>query len=263
VERLDVDGLTIAYEREGRGPAVVLVHGYVGDGASAWRPQIEAFSEDHTVVAWDAPGAGGSSDPPEGFGIDGYAEALARFIDALAIGPATIVGLSFGGALALALQRRGRSRTSSLVLASAYAGWRGSLAPEVAEARLAQAIDLSEVSPQGFVDALLPTMFSSPIAPEDVRAYRIAMERFHPVGFRAMARAAAEDVSDVPPTVDVPTLLICGDRDERAPTPVAEQLHASIRGSRLVVLHGAGHVCNLEMPDRFNEEVGAFLREVA
>lgn len=259
MERVDVNGLTITYERAGSGPLLMLLHGYVGDGPTLWRHQVDEFSSDFTVVAWNAPGAGSSSDPPETFGIDGYAECLAGFMDTLGLGAAHIVGLSFGGALALAFQRRHRAVTKTLVLASAYAGWRGSLGPEAAEARLAQAIRLSKKSPWEFVDTLLPTMFALPVAPEDLEAFRTAMEDFHPVGFRAMAVASAEDLRDVLPTVDVPTLLAYGDSDERAPMAVAEHLHAAIDASRLVVLEGAGHVCNVELPQRFNDEVRAFL----
>jgi pimeloyl-ACP methyl ester carboxylesterase len=259
MERVDVDGLSITYERAGSGPLLMLLHGYVGDGPSVWRHQIDALAPDFTVVAWDAPGAGASSDPPETFGIDGYAGCLAGFLDSLGLGPAHIVGLSFGGALALAFQRRHRALTKTLVLASAYAGWRGSLGPEAAEARLAQAIRLSRASPQEFVDTLLPTMFALPVAPDDMAAHREAMANFHPSGFRAMAVASAEDVSDVLSTVDVPTLLVYGDNDERAPMAVAERMHAAIRSSRLVVLEGAGHICNVELPQRFNEEVREFL----
>jgi pimeloyl-ACP methyl ester carboxylesterase len=262
VERVDVDGLTITYERAGRGAPIVLLHGYVGDGPSVWRHQIDALSDEYTVVAWDAPGAGGSSDPPETIGIDGYADCLARFIEVLQLGPAHIVGLSFGGALGIALQRHHRSLTTSLVLASAYAGWRGSLDSEVAERRLAQAYQLSERSPAQVVEALLPTMFALRVAEADVDAFRAAMEALHPAGFRAMASASAEDLAGVPPTIDVPTLLIYGDNDKRAPMDVARHLHAAIAGSRLIVLSGAGHVCNVELPERFNDEVRQFLAEV-
>ena len=259
MERVDVDGLTIAYERAGSGPLVVLLHGYVGDGPSVWRHQIDGLASDFTVVAWDAPGAGGSSDPPENFGIDGYAQCVAGFLDSLGLGPAHIVGLSFGGALALALQRRHRAWTKTLVLASAYAGWRGSLGVDAADARLDQARRLSRVTPEDFVDSLLPTMFALPVSPEDLAAHRAAIAGFHPAGFRAMAAAAAEDVRDVLDSIVVRTLLIYGDNDVRAPMAVAEHLHASIGSSELVVLEGAGHVCNVELPERFNDEVRAFL----
>ncbi|HVF31454.1 MAG TPA: alpha/beta fold hydrolase, partial [Acidimicrobiales bacterium] len=122
-----------------------------------------------------------------------------------------------------------------------------------------QALALSVRPPAELVDALLPTMFASPVADVDTAALRAASASFCPVGFRAMARASAGDLCDVPPTIDVPTLLVYGDNDVRAPLPVAERLHASIAGSRLVVLGGAGHVCNVESPERFNEEVRQFL----
>jgi pimeloyl-ACP methyl ester carboxylesterase len=200
--------------------------------------------------------------PPETFGINGYADCLARFIDVLELGPAHIIGLSFGGALGIALQRHHRSLTTSLVLASAYAGWRGSLDSQVAEQRLTQAYQLSVRSPAEVVDALVPTMFALRVAEADVDAFRAAVEAVHPAGFRAMASASAEDLRDVLPTIDAPTLLIYGDNDERAPVPVAQQMHAEIAGSRLVMLSGAGHVCNVELPARFNDEVRRFLAEV-
>jgi pimeloyl-ACP methyl ester carboxylesterase len=74
-----------------------------------------------------------------------------------------------------------------------------------------------------------------------------------------MANASAEDLSAIPATVTIPTLLVYGSDDERAPRFVAERLHAAIGGSRLVVLDGVGHGCNLEAPDRVNAALRAFL----
>src|SRR5919108_2507114 len=100
---IEVGGLRVAYERAGSGPPLVLLHGYVGDGPTTWRRQLDGLGEDFTVVAWDAPGAGRSADPPASFGMAGYADCLAGFIDALGLGTPHVAGLSFGGALALAL----------------------------------------------------------------------------------------------------------------------------------------------------------------
>ena len=259
MEMVEVDGLHIAYERAGSGPALVLLHGYVGDGATTWRRQLDGLSDEFTVITWDAPGAGRSTDPPEGFGLDEYADCLAGFLEKLGLDTAHVAGLSFGGILALALQRRHSGRSSTLILASAYAGWAGSLPPEVAEHRLRQALTLADGAPEAFVGALLPTMFSKTMPPETVDAFRASMEAFHPRGFRAMARASAEDVRDVLPQVDVPTLLVYGDRDMRAPLTVAEALQAAIRGSRLMVLPDAGHLCSIEAPNEFNDAVRTFL----
>ena len=261
MEMVEVDGLQIAYERAGSGPAVVLLHGYVGDGPTTWRRQLDGFSDEFTVVAWDAPGAGRSTDPPERFGLDGYADCLAGFLGKLGLNSACVAGLSFGGALALALERRHSSMSSALILASAYAGWAGSLPPQDAEHRLRQALALADGAPEAFVGALLPTMFSRTMPRETVDDFRASMRAFHPRGFRAMARAAAEDVRDVLAHVDVPTLLVYGDRDVRAPLTVAEDLRSAISGSRLVVLSDAGHLCNIEAPDEFNFAVRDFLHD--
>jgi pimeloyl-ACP methyl ester carboxylesterase len=260
MEQIEIEGLRIAYERSGVGAPLVLVHGYVGDGRTSWRRQIEALSDEFTVVAWDAPGAGGSSDPPESFGMAGYADCLAAFIDRLGLGPAHVAGLSFGGALLLELCHRHPAVPRSLVLASAYAGWAGSLPADATEARLRQAVRLSELSPAEFVATLLPTMFSATTPREDVDEFGAAMREFHPSGFRAMARASAENLRSTLAGITVPTLLIYGERDERAPREVAEDLHSSIAGSTLVLLAGVGHVCNIEAPDRFNDAVREFLR---
>jgi pimeloyl-ACP methyl ester carboxylesterase len=260
METIEVDGLEIGYERVGSGPALVLLHGYVGDGPTTWRRQLDGLSDEFTVVAWDAPGAGRSSDPPEGFGLDGYADCLASFLEQLGLAPACVAGLSFGGILALALQRRHAATTSALILASAYAGWAGSLPPDVAEQRLRQALVLADGTAEALVEALLPTMFTAALPPETVDDFRAGMLAFHPRGFRAMARASAEDVRDVLPRIGVPTLLVHGDRDVRAPRAVADGLEAAIPGSRLVVLPDVGRVCNVEAPEEFNAAVRDFLR---
>jgi pimeloyl-ACP methyl ester carboxylesterase len=261
METTEVDGLHIAYERAGTGPPLVLLHGYVGDGLTTWRRQIDGLSDEFTVVVWDAPGTGGSSDPPESFGIAGYADCLAGFVEQLGLDRPSVAGLSFGGILALEFCRRHPTIPKALILASAYAGWRGSLPPEGADQRLHQALALSDLSPDEFVDALLPTMFAEAVPSQFIEEFRTSMQAFHPAGFRAMARASAEDLREALPQINVPTLLIYGDKDIRAPLTVADDLKASIPDSTLVVLPDAGHVCNIESPKDFNMAVRNFLNE--
>jgi pimeloyl-ACP methyl ester carboxylesterase len=259
MEMVEVEGLRIAYERAGAGPALVLLHGYVADGATTWRQQLDDLCDEFTVIAWDAPGAGGSSDPPDSFGMTGYADCLAGFIGALRLDMPNVLGLSFGGALALSLHDRHPSIPRTLLLASAYAGWRGSLPAQVAEARLRQSHVLADLSPEEFVNALLPTMFTRAATADAVAAFRVSMLEFHPVGFRAMARASAEDLRHTLARVRVPTLLVYGEKDVRAGLPVARDLEAAIAGASLVVLPETGHVCNIEAPADFNTTVRAFL----
>ena len=172
METVSVDGLRVGYERVGDGPPVVLVHGYVGDGPTTWRPQLEVLADEFTLIAWDAPGAGQSADPPEPFGMAGYADCLAGFIAALDLDRPAVVGLSFGGALAIELARRHPTTAGRLILVSAYAGWAGSLPADVTAQRLRQALVLADLSPDEFVDALLPTMFSEGTSREVIDCVR-------------------------------------------------------------------------------------------
>lgn len=85
METIEVGGLRIAFERAGEGPPLVLLHGVLAD-SRIWRRQLDALSAEFTVVAWDAPGCGRSSDPPETFRLPEYADSLGAFIDALGLG---------------------------------------------------------------------------------------------------------------------------------------------------------------------------------
>jgi pimeloyl-ACP methyl ester carboxylesterase len=261
MQAVEVNGLRTTFERRGRGEPVVLVHGYVGDGPSTWRPQLEGFADDFDVIAWDVPGAGGSDDPPESFGMSGFASSLAAFIDALELVSPHVVGLSFGGATVIEFCRRHQEVPATVTLVGAYAGWAGSLPRDEMQRRASQALDLSHLPPNELVDALLPTMFSSTAPRDVVRDFGKALASFHPAGLRAMAQACTENLSEVLPTIRVPTLLIYGDDDTRAPRGVAAQLHEAIPNSELELLPGAGHLCNIDAAEAFNSTLRRFLRK--
>ncbi|MDP9223320.1 MAG: alpha/beta hydrolase [Actinomycetota bacterium] len=161
------------------------------------------------------------------------------------------------------MSRIGVSVPFTLVLAGAYAGWAGSLPPEVAEERLQLSLRSADLPPNEFVPAMIRSMFSDTAPAEIIHGFAEIMAEFHPAGFRAMVRSLAEaDLRDVLPRVDVPTLLLYGDEDVRAPLTVAEDLHAAIPTSRLVVIPGVGHMSSVEAGERFNAEVRRFLRSV-
>ena len=162
-----VDGLRLAYRRAGEGPALVLLHGAFSDSRT-WRPQLEGLSDEFTVIAWDAPGCGGSSDPPESFGRDAYGECLEAFVSELGLDRPHVLGLSLGSVLALELYRRRPSRLHTLVLASAYAGWAGSLPPDEVAARTRRAWKDIDRPQAEWVKDYLPTFFSHSVPQEVV-----------------------------------------------------------------------------------------------
>jgi pimeloyl-ACP methyl ester carboxylesterase len=254
-----VNGLGIAYERVGEGPPLVLVHGATVD-SRMWQPQLAALADEFTVIAWDEPGAGRSSDVPAGFGLADYARCLAALIDALELGRAHVAGLSWGGTVVLELYRHHAELVETLILIDTYAGWKGSLSEEEVRARVelyrrvvAAPADEFDPTPPGLFAGDPPAEFL-PLLEEmagDVRRESMST---------ALSVMAEADLRDVLPRIGVPTLLIWGDRDARSPLSVARRFEQAIPATKLVVIPGAGHVSNLEQPEPFNDAVREFCR---
>jgi pimeloyl-ACP methyl ester carboxylesterase len=264
VSHLEAGGHSIAYRRAGDGSPVLFLHGFLCD-SRCWRTQLEGLSDRFAVIAWDAPGAGFSSDPPETFTLTDWANCLAAFMDALGVAAATIVGLSWGGILAQELYRLFPSRVRALIFVDTYAGWTGSFSVSIARQRLERCIRESSLSPDEFVSVWVPREFFTDRANPDLASEMASVVKdFHPRGFRLMARTLADtDSRELLTMIRVPALLLWGDSDVRSPADVVgEQFRAAIPGAELEILAGAGHVSNMEQPARFNAAVRAFCERV-
>ena len=261
VRSAEVAGLSVRYRQAGEGAPLVLLHGFLCD-SRCWMPQLSGMSDRFNVVAWDAPGAGASSDPPDAFTTADYARCLAGLLDTIGVGRAHVVGLSWGGILAQEFYRLYPERLRRLVLAGTYAGWRGSLPEPVWKDRLAACLLDATMPPEAVVAKFLPSVFTD-AAPRELREELSAIvSQFHPTGFRLMSLSSAEmDTRELLPTIEVPTLLLWGEDDRRSPVQVAELLHAAIPGAELAIIPNAGHLSNMERPDAFNAHVRRFCLE--
>ncbi|MFF2780877.1 alpha/beta fold hydrolase [Streptomyces sp. NPDC058052] len=254
---VQVSGLEVAYDRAGEGPPVVFLHGAASD-ARLWRPQLDVLADAFTVVAWDEPGAGRSSDLPGSYGLPDYADCLAAVVESLRLGPAHIAGLSWGGTLALEFYRHHADLVTTLILADTYAGWKGSLPAREVQARVEGARRMLAAPPDEF-DPTLPGLFAGEPPAAYVPLLDAMSAAVRPDTLRAQLLLMAEaDQRDLLPTVSVPTLLLWGEQDVRSPLAVARQFQEAIPHAELVVVPGAGHVSNLERPQEFNRAVRGF-----
>ena len=258
MEVVRTHGIEVAFERAGTGPPLVLVHGAAED-SRIWRPQVDRLSDEFTVVAWDEPGCGRSSDVPSTFTMPDYANSLAAVIESLDLGPAHVAGLSWGGTVVLELYRQRPDLVATLVFVGTFAGWKGSLSDDELRARVETAQKL--LATPGDFDPRLPGLFAGGTPAEFGAVLEEMADEYRPAAFAQESLVMAEtDQRDVLALITVPTLLVWGELDVRSPLKVARQFEQAIPDSELVVIAGAGHVCNLERADEFNDVVRHFCR---
>lgn len=259
MELVEINGVEVAYERVGTGPPLVFVHGAAAD-SRIWQPQLSGLADEFTVVAWDEPGAGQSSDLPTKFGLADFADALAAVIEHVDLGPAHVAGLSWGGTVVLELYRRRPGLVATLIMLDTYAGWKGSLPAGEVAARAAGARQMLAASPEEF-DPTLPGLFAGDPPAEFAAMIAAIANDVRPATLgRQLAIMVETDLSELLSSITVPTLLIWGQLDVRSPLTVARQFEEAIPDTTLVVIGGSGHVSNLERPREVNDAVREFCR---
>jgi pimeloyl-ACP methyl ester carboxylesterase len=254
---------SLAYDDRGRGEPVVLIHGHPFS-RRMWAPQLEGLSEDFRLLAPDLPGYGASPPVPGKITMRELADAVLGLMEAVEIGRGTIVGLSMGGLVGMELALAHPERVNGLVLAATTA------APVTAEEVEARRTQAAEIERDGMLATAL-AMAGRLFGPEARKNPELVAEVFTmmiwtpPAGAAAALRGRAErpDYSVLLRDVDVPSLVIAGDNDSWAPDEVTDQLLASLTNAELLRFPGAGHLPNLEDPERFNAGLRAFVAEIS
>ncbi|HET7458450.1 MAG TPA: alpha/beta fold hydrolase [Gemmatimonadaceae bacterium] len=257
--------IEIAYDDVGGGVPLVLLHGFPHD-RSLWAPQRNGLVDRARCITPDLRGFGGTpAEPP--FTIDRYADDVVCLLNALGVERAVVGGLSMGGYVALALWRRHRARVRGLVLADTRAGADDDPTRERRREMIALARS-RDGGPEALAERMIVGMVGkrtrerSPALVESVRRMLASVPVEGAVG-ALEAMMARPDSTPLLATVDVPTLVVVGDEDVLAPVREARVIHEGIRGSRLEVIAGAGHVSNVERPAAFNHVVREFLAGIA
>ncbi len=242
VDAVEVDGLRIAYRRQGSGDPLVILHGAFED-SRVWLDDMRRLSEHLDVIAWDAPGCGGSDDIPSGWTSRDWGRVVASFIGALGLSHPAVAGLSFGSIVALLLARDHPERVGRLVLVGAYAGWAGSLDPDALAERLAQARFMIEHPVEEWADDFLASVYS-PTADRARRGLaRRLLDDWRPETTRALLDVASLDLRSALPSISTPAVVVRGTEDVRSPHEAALALCDRLPDAELVELDGAGHDC--------------------
>jgi pimeloyl-ACP methyl ester carboxylesterase len=257
LQRLTVNGVSLAVDVRGSGPAVLLVHGYPVD-RTLWRAQL-ADLDGWRRIAPDLRGLGRSDAPDLGYSMATYAEDLAALLDALGEEDVVMVGLSMGGYVAFEFLRRYRARVRALVLMGTRAE---PDSPEGKRARDAAAALARDGGARAVADQMLPRVLSAGAQEEVVAEVRRMMEAA-PVPGIVGALGAMRDRPDstalLPGLGGLPTLVVVGEDDAFTPPVAARAMADAIPGAQFAVLPGAGHFPPIERPAETTRVLREFL----
>lgn len=231
---------------------LLLIHGSGASGA-CWAPMVPALAERHHVVTIDLPGLGHSA-PVTSYDIPAQAGRVAAMIDALGLGPLTVVGHSSGGYVATSLAEQRPDLVTSMVLLSTGPRLEA-LLPQPAIIRALSGPPLGRLTWALRSDKLIRKGISATCAVHvDIPDELIADLRGLPYrDFVDVLRCNGEYISErgVPERLaklDVPLLVVFGAADPRW-DPASANEYAVVRGSRIEMLPGIGHVTPLEAPE--------------
>jgi pimeloyl-ACP methyl ester carboxylesterase len=255
-DQLTLPASHLYYEVHGQGPPVVLIHGGNLD-SGMWDGDVEHLSSRFRVITYDVRPYGRSGPATPDYA---WHEDLRALLDHLKIERADLVGLSLGARLAINFALAHPSRVDRLVLAGpGVDGW--TFAPDphlpglIAAAMAKDAAKATTLWLQH--PYMAPAMRDPAVA---ARLRRLAARNEH-----IWVQSIGPAVVPSPPAltrlgeIRAPALIVVGTLDLPDIQGIAKRLAAEVRGARLEVIDGVGHMINLEIPDRFRALVTAFL----
>jgi len=259
---VNINGQTISYTERGRGLPLVLVHGFPLDNR-IWESQVANLSDKYRVIAPDLPGFG-KSQPPRPFTLESLADSLHAFLTQTKAIPCALAGLSMGGYMSFAYERKYPIDLKALILVDTKAE---ADTPDGKAGRNKMIETVRSSGSPAIAAAMLPKMLSPQTLqsrPQLVQQVKTIMEACpaQTIEYALAAMRDRNDYRDCCPSVALPTLILVGDADAITPPAVAESMQKSIPHSKLIIIKGAGHLSPMEQPEQVNQAIRQFLATI-
>lgn len=244
---IEIDGYNICYQITGSGDNVVVILQGWGTDFGMYDSIADCINSQYKVVQFNFPGFGNSDEPREPWNVDAYTDFFCKFMEALNIQKASLIGHSYGGRVIIKLANRKNLlfEIKNIVLIDS--------AGIMPKKTLSQKIHvkwykiLKKIFNIKLVYALFPELIDDWKSRQGSSDYRNAT----PMMRQCLVMAVNEDLTMLLRGIKQDTLLIWGDRDTATPISDAKLMEKEIPNAGLAVLEGAGHFSFLEKPDIF------------
>ncbi|MBR1701560.1 MAG: alpha/beta hydrolase [Lachnospiraceae bacterium] len=253
---IKVDGYNISYKITGTGEkTVVMLQGW-GTDLGVYDSVADAINDKYTFVQFDFPGFGGSDEPREAWNVDAYADFFCKFMEALGIKKATLIGHSYGGRVIIKLAARESlpfEITNIVLIDSAGVLPKRSFAQKM---KIRRYKVLKRILNLKLIYALFPEVIDDWRSRQGSADYRNAT----PIMRQCLVMAVNEDLTELLPKIKQDTLLIWGDKDTATPISDGKLMEERIPNSGLAVLTGTGHFSFLEQPAVFRNIMRSYFQ---
>jgi pimeloyl-ACP methyl ester carboxylesterase len=269
-----VDGVRIHYQEAGEesAPPMILIHGFISSNLVWNEVFLPLAKAGFHVIAPDLPGYGYSDKPADGeYTIAAQARAVLGLMDRLGIDQATIVGASYGGAVAAMMALDYPERVANLVLVGAVSN---DQPKRKLLLRLAGVPVLGDIATPLFLGSRwilrkrteeVYRRLGYPLDERklEARHHLLATANTHRAMIRSVRRWSADRISREASLIRQPTMLVWGEEDTHIPISDAFRLREAIPNSRLIVFRHCGHLPPTEYPEKFVEAVADFCKAAA
>ena len=259
---LQLNEFRMAYQDEGSGTPVLLIHGYPLN-RQMWQPQMEGLSDCARLIAPDLRGHGDSEAVEGAYTMEAHAQDCYELLEKLGISQnAVVCGLSMGGYIALAFYRLFPHRVKSLVLVSTRA------AADSPEARANRESSIRAAGEKG-VRFIAESMAGRLLSAQTMRLQPHLNQELIELMSHNSLRAVQGDLDGMKVRPDsspmlssflVPVLIIHGTEDTIVPLSEAQQMQSLIPQAQLCAIPEAAHLPNVEQTQSFNHCLRAFLQ---
>ena len=266
-----IGGVRIHYQEAGdeKAPPIILIHGFISSNLVWNEVFLPLANAGFRVIAPDLPGYGYSDKPSDGrYTIDAQAYAVLGLMDRLGIDQATIVGASYGGAIAATIALDYSERVAKLILVGAVSN---DQPKKKLLLRLAGVPLLGDIATPLFLGSRwilrkrtqdVYRRLGYPLDERKLEARHHLLEtaNTHRAMIRTIRRWEADRISREASLIRQPTLLVWGEEDTHIPISEAFRLRDAIPNSRLTVFRNCGHLPPTEYPEKFVEVVAGFCK---
>ncbi|MDE0637344.1 MAG: alpha/beta hydrolase [Candidatus Poribacteria bacterium] len=245
---IEINDLKIAYQVEGTGTPVVLLHGWGGE-ANSFKPAFDWLSRSYQVYALDLPGFGLSEIPSTAWDASDYAKFLSAFFYKLNIDKAHLIGHSYGGRISIVMAAEEPEKVDKLILVDSA----GIIPPRTVKYYIR--VSVAKIGRLMRCCGTLGNRLADSIA------QRVGSRDYQEAGpMRAtLVKSVNQNLRPLLPKIQASTLLIWGENDTDTPISFGKIMEKEIPDAGLVILKDAGHFSYLDQLPQFCEIVTNFL----